>query len=44
MTIIEPAATAPACQVTAMWEKTTLATRVIAEISSMVRRNSAVFR
>jgi hypothetical protein len=35
---------APACQVAIWKEKTTLATMVIAEISTSVRRKSAVFR
>ena len=43
-TIMTPAATAPASQVTATWVKTTLATRTIAEISRTVRTNSAVLR
>ena len=41
---MEPAVIAPACQVTGTREKTTLATRVIAEISIMVRRKRAVLR
>ena len=42
--IIEPAVIRPASQVSITCEKTTLATRVIAEISSIVRRKSAVLR
>src|SRR6188508_3645981 len=38
------AVTAPACQVLGIREKITLATRMIAEISIMLRTNSAVFR
>ena len=41
---MEPAVIAPASQVTGTRPKTTLATRVIAEISIMVRRKSAVLR
>ena len=39
-----PAVTAPACQVFGISEKITLATRMIAEISIMLRRKRAVFR
>ena len=39
-----PAVTAPACQVFGISEKITLATRMIAEISIMLRTKRAVFR
>jgi hypothetical protein len=39
-----PAVTAPACQVFGMSEKITLATKMIAEISIMLRTKSAVFK
>src|SRR4029453_2020872 len=42
--IIMPEVTAPACHVLGITPKTTFATRTIAEISIMLRTNSAVFR
>jgi len=42
--IMMPAVTAPACQVLGISEKITFATRMIAEISIMLRTKSAVLR